>query len=925
MPDWKAEIQRRLGTTAALGAGEDRMLGELADHLDDLYREALRTGATPDDAFAGALEALGDVQAAAHARSRANPAHVPRQVDQWMEQREEKVRGLGGLARLLADALRDLRLGVRSLARRPLFSVIVVAVLAIGIGGTTSIFTLVDAILLSPLPFEAEDRLVSVHHVAPALGFSDAGQCAAWHATYESQSETLAEIGMFLSGTVAARGSGTPEALQALTATSGLVRALGLRPLVGRTLRSGDEAPGAEPIVLLAHHYWESRFGAAASAVGQTLHIDGTTHEIVGVLPRELQSLGVASDVVLPMEIDPARLYVGNIGYGGVARLSADASLEEARAELQQILPSAWVHYPGGPFTAAEDIAAFSVRLLPLRQRLVGETANVLWVLLGSVGLVLLVACANVANLLLVRAHEQSGEMAVRAAVGASAARIRWEAFKEILLLSLAGGAAGLTLAALGLKALLAAAPADVPRLSSVTLSPRVLAVTLLLSLLAAAIAGLAPLLGLTRTAAAQMGQGPRGLARSNGSRFQTTVATLQIALVLVLLVASGLLLRSFRELRGVDPGFGSPETVHTVRLHIPETEEPDVEAAARQFEEIAHRLEEVPGVVAVGMATAIPMDGSNNVNTFFPESTRDDGTEGGQIERHKWVGGGFFEALEIPILVGRGLTWSDTAQRRRVAVVSESLARKYWGSLDQALGQRIAARPDPTSWTEVVGVAADVHDDGVAQSGPSMVYWPQVTTGFWRGTDDDAVLAWRENGYAIRTQRMHDGRLLEDIQTAVWSVNPGLPLLQSAPLKQLVSQDPEVAGTLFVARLLTLASALALLLGVTGVYGLISGGVAQQAHELGIRMAFGASGGTVKAMVLRRGLRICAVGTLLGLGVSLGLGRFLGNLLFGVEAFDPATFAASTAALVLVVLGASYLPARRAAQVDPIRVIRAE
>ncbi len=924
MPDWGPLLRRALQESANDGASDERVIGELSDHLEDVYQEALLSGNTPAEAEKVAREALGDPQAVAEELAQAKREHLSERESRWVERPEKVAQQRGSrLTSLFADLAHDLRLGVRGLVRRPFFSLTVIAVLSLGIGATTAIFTLIDTILLAPLPFDNQERLVSLHHTAPAAGFDDAGQCAAWHTLYEESSTTLDHVGMFSSELIAVQGNGRPEALRALRTTHGTLRALELRPVVGRILYPADEVSGAAKVVLLSYDYWQSRYAGAPSAVGQQLRIDGATHEIVGVAPPQLHGLGVPSDLVLPFEIDHSRLFVGNIGFGAVARLQETVSLEQARAELQQLLPTAWTRFPGGPIATQEHIEAFSVQVTPYKERLVGDTASVLWVLLGGVGLVLLVACANVANLLLVRAFEQRNEMALRTAIGASGLRVRWEMFKEVLLLSLAGGLGGIALGAAGLRGLTALAPAEVPRLGEAALSPRVLLFVLTLTLISAAIAGVAPLLRMGSVGRAVRLAGNRIASNKGSQAFRSGVAVLQIAVVLVLLVASGLMLRSFRELRGVEPGFGAPEEVLTLQLHIPAEQIPDHESVARQFEAIAHRLEEIPGVDAVTVGSAIPLDGNNNVNTLYTESSR--GSDRAVIERHKWIGGGFFRALQIPLLAGEELSWQDVRSGRPVVVVSASLARKYWGSAGAALGQKVAARPEPPFYYEIVGVAADVRDDGVSQESPAMVYWPLAPRAFWKGTGEEDRFVWRSQSFAIRYGRAQDPHFLRQVQNAIWEVNPSLALRRTASLERLAQSDPSVAGTLFITQLLTLASGIALLLGVIGVYGLISSSVAQQAQELGIRMAFGASAGDVRSMVLKRGLTLCALGLPLGLGLSLGLQVALGHLLFGVRGNDPATLAVASAGLLAVVLAASYFPARRAAAIDPIRVIRAD
>ncbi len=924
MPDWEKFLRDRLELPRMQERRDDRMIRELADHLEDRYREARLEGASPEQAEAAAMESLGDLQLANGDLVAAEPARLAALGTRWARSQEDRARGRGGAWTRIADFARDLRLSVRVLARRRLFSLAVVLVLAVGIGGTSAMFTLVDSVLLSPLPFNDQDRLLSVSHTAPKIGFDDAGQCAAWHYTYEADSRTLERLGMYEVGSVAVTGAGDPEAVAALFVTSGVLDTLALVPELGRTVLLTDEGPQAAPVVLLTSHYWRTRFGGDRAVIGRLLEVDGTRHEIVGVVPDDIAALGERPDLILPLRADKSALYVGNIGYGAVARLRAGVTLNQVAEELQRLLPSAWERYPGGPIATAEDVRAFSVVVVPLKQRLVGESASLLWVLLAGVGLVLLVACANAANLFLVRTADKRTEMALRRAIGASALRVRWEYIKESLILSLAAGLLGMALAALGLKALVAVAPVQLPRIQEVSLSPLVLLTTFAISLVAGLAIGLLPALRAGRLGAGEalVGGCSRGALKGSSQRFQSTVAIAQVALILVLLIASGLMFRSFQKLGQVEPGFGKPENVQTLRLYIPPDEVPEIEDAALVFETIARRLEQVPGVDGVALATAIPMDGNNNVNAFYAESSSKEGAGRGVIKRHKWVGGEFFSVMQIPIVAGREIEWQDVQNRLPTAVVSASLAREYWGSPEAAIGQRIAARPEPPFWYQVVGVAGDVRDDGISQEALSMVYWPQVARGFWNGTSADSILAWRDNGFAIRSNRVGDSRFLGELERAIWEINPQLPLLQSATLPELMARS--IASTSFLTQLLAVASGLALLLGLAGVYGLVSNSVSQQSQELGIRMAFGASARDIQVLVLRQGLVILVAGVLLGLGLTLGLRNAMGHLLFGVSPSDPVTVAMASVSLALVVLAACYFPARRAAAVDPMDVVRA-
>jgi putative ABC transport system permease protein len=695
--------------------------------------------------------------------------------------------------------------------------------------------------------------------------------------------------------------------------------------VLGRIFTPADEDLESPNVVALGYGYWQSRFGGDPNVVGQTLEADGATWEIVGVLPASLQTLGADPAIVYPFRFDRSTLFVGNVGFRGVARLRDGVTLGQANADAARLLPLAFEKFPGGPVADFSERAQFTPNIRPFKERLVGGVADLLWIIMAGVGVVLLIACANVANLFLVRADGKQTEMAVRAAMGANRRRIGWEYLKESLLLGVLGGAGGLALAAYGLRALVAAGPANLPRLDEVSLNPGVLLFTLAISLGAGAFFGIFPVLRQSGAALVDaLKQGGRGGTTSRERyRAQNALAVSQMALALVLLIASGLMLRSVLSLWNVDPGFHNPEKVLTLRLRIPFNEVEDAAGVAAMHERIARRLADIPGVGSVALATAIPMDGNNNVNPLYVGGVEYAGDEVASIRRHKWLGGGFLETLQIPLLLGRTLTWQDVHERAPVVLVSESLARQYWGSAEAALGQRVAVRPDPPRWYEVVGVVSDVREDGLAQDAPLMVYWPQVTLAFWEGSEPDEVLAWRGMGYAIRSERVGTAGFLDEVRAAVWEINPNLPVRGLRPLNELMGQS--IARTSFTLTLLAVAAGVALLLGIVGVYGVISYAVSQRSHELGLRMALGAQAGQVKAMVLRQSLVLSGLGVVIGLALAFGATRLMAGLLFGVSPFDPFTFLAVALGLTGVALVASYLPARRAAAADPMSALRAE
>ncbi len=818
----------------------------------------------------------------------------------------------------------DLRLGLRALAKRPVFSAVVVLVLTLGIGASTAIFTMVEAIVISPLGFDQSHQLVAISHSAPSRGIADAGQCAAWHFTYEEENRVFTDLGLYRSGSAAVTGIGNPESVPALFVTSGVFRALRVPPLLGRALSPEDEDREAPATVLLGHDYWQTRFGGDPDIIGQTLRVDGTFREIIAVMPASLRSLGQDSALFVPLRYRKENLFVGNIGLNGLARLRDGVTLQQANADVARMLPMAWEKFSGGPVVSSSDPLEYRPDLQPLRDRLLGPIAYLLWFLLGGVGIVLLIAVANVANLYLIRADDKETEMAVRAVLGASTLQIAWEYLKESLLLGIIGGLGGLAAAFGGLRALVAMGP-SLPRLEELSLNPTVLLFTLALAIGTGLVVGLLPLLKhRNRSLEATLRQGgSRGVTGKPRDRLRNALVVSEVALALLLLVASRLMVRSFPALSKVDPGFHNPEQVLALRLYISPREIRDRAEMAATHQLITRRLALIPGVTSVGLGTSIPMDGSLNINPFYAAEAAHQGEGPPPIRRHKWIGEGYLETLQIPLLIGRTFTWQDINDRIPAVLLSESLAIEYWGSAEAALGKRVSARPDPVRWHQVIGVVAEVREDGIDQPAPPEVYWPQVTLGFWEGTSEEDLQTWRTMGYAIRSDRTGTPDLLKEVRSAIWSVNPNLPLIRAQSLSDLMARS--VARSSFALTLLAIAAGVALLLGMIGIYGVISYAVSQRSREIGLRLALGARAGQVRVMVLWQGLRLAVIGVTIGLGLALGLTRLMSGLLFGVSPVDGVTYGCVAMALTSIALMASYLPAHRASRIEPIRVLRDE
>lgn len=823
------------------------------------------------------------------------------------------------------DALaQQVRIIFRRLAGTPLFSGVAILTLSVGIGSTAAIFSVVNAVLLEPLPFTDPGSLVGIWHKAPGLGFDEVNQSPALHLTYADEARAFSEVGMWDNGEVTITGLAEPERVPSMSVTFQTLPMLGVTPARGRTFTEEDDTPASPETVILGHGYWERRFAADPAALGRTLTVNGRPMEIIGVLPAGFRFMGRDPDVWLPFRFDPSTVFVGNFSYQGIGRLAPGATLEQANADVERMVPLAVDRFPGGINRGMLAQAAFGANVRPLKQDVVGDVGEVLWVLLGTVSIVLLVACANVANLFLVRAEGRQREMALRTALGAGRSRLIGQLVLESLILGLLAGGVGLGLAYGGLEFLVRLGPESIPRLDEVGVSPRVLLFTLTVSLLSGLLFGSLPALRFGRAdLASSLKEGGRGGSAGRERHLvRSTLVVAQMALALVLLAGSGLMVRSFQALRSVDPGFTEPEQVLTFRVTVPSAEVAEPLEVAQLHREILRRVEAVPGVVAASLGSSVITDGNDSNDGLETEAHPVTGDEIPPIRRFKFIGGGFHETLGGRILAGRALTWADVDDGAAVAVVTENLARQEWGGPREAIGQRIRSfggPPETRAWHEVIGVVGDERDDGVGREPVATVYWPQVTRGIY-GTE---LYTSRSMAYAVRAAAGSPESLLPALREAVWSVNPNLPLAQVRTLEELASRS--MAQTSFTLVMLAIAAGVALFLGAVGVYGVLAYVVAQRTREIGVRMAVGAGESDVRAMVLRQAGTLAGLGVLLGLAAAAGLTRLMASLLFGVSPLDPVTFGAVAAILSGVALTASWLPARRAARVDPVEALRFE
>jgi putative ABC transport system permease protein len=840
------------------------------------------------------------------------------------DQIKEECREARGV-HLLETLLQDVRYALRMLRKSPGFTAVAVLTLALGIGATTAIFSVLDGVLLKPLSYPHPEQLVSIEVSPLALDPSLRGMAPEDYFVFRDQSRTLQDIGIYAETDtdrdVNVTGFAEPERVHALNVTHGVLSVLGIPPMFGRLFSRSDDSPGAPPTAILTYGYWQRKFSADPSAVGKTIIVDGKAREIIGVLPRNFRFLDEQDlALILPLQLDRNQIYLGNFSYFGIARLDAGTTLAQASADVARMLPIVLDSFPPSPGLSLDFFkkARLAPNLLPLKQDVVGNVGSLLWVLMGGIGIVLLIACANVANLVLVRTEGRQHELAIRAALGASRRRIAVQLLRESILIGLLGSVFGLGLACAVLRFLVVLAPSGLPRISDIGVDLTVLLFTLGIALLTSLLFGLIPVLKHASVRAGLLEGGRTlGLSRER-HRARNFLVTLQVALALVLLICSGLMIRTFRVLTRINPGFVRPAELQTFRISIPQSDVPDDASVPRIEQQIQDKITAIPGVSSVGFSSAVPMDGDNRLdNVFAADRTYAQGALP-PLRHLLFISPGYLYTLGIPLIAGRDLSWTDTYNRVPVAVISENFAREYWRTPAEALGKRIRI-PTIDDWRQIIGVVGDVHDDGIDKPARTDVYWPTLLA----KSRSQPLRVDRYATFIVRSPLAGSESFMNQIRQAVWSVNANLPLASVHTMNYFYARS--MARTSFTLVLLGIAGAMALLLGTVGLYGVIAYSVSRCTREIGIRMALGAQRKDVMRLVLGEGLLVILIGLAIGLAGSLALTRFLSHLLFGVTATDPLTFAGVAVLLALVAFAACYIPARRATRIDPMVALQYE
>jgi putative ABC transport system permease protein len=815
----------------------------------------------------------------------------------------------------MRDLAFDLRFGLRVLLRSPGFSVAIVLVLALGIGANTLIFSVVNAVLLRPLPYQDSSRIMQIWHVPPAKSFPGMSLFSVSPANYldwQSQSHSFEEMAAYGGTTFNMGGKERPEAIQAAPVAEGFFSILRVHPALGRTFSPEEDRPGQGHVVVLGNTFWRDHLGADPRVIGRNIVLDGETYNVIGVMPPKFKFPDFAQLWVPLAWTNEKRAVRGNHNYMVIGRLKSGVDIRSAKAELSAISSRLEQLYP-------EDDKGWGATLLPLREQIVGDVRPALLVLLGAVAFVLLIACANVANLVLAKTLARRKEIAIRTALGASRVAVLRQVLVETVILSLAGGALGLFLARFGMTLIVKFLGDRLPRSAEITLNAQVLAFTVFVALFAGILAGLFPAVRFTRTdvsEALKQGQS-RGSSDSGGSKTRGVLVVSEVALSLVLLIGAGLMLRTLWQLSRVQPGF-DPHNILTMAIPVPATKFTTPAAQISFFERVLQEVRATPGIEAAGVIDDLPLDNGGSHQPITIEGQPVVPMADQPEVDIRLVSPGYLRAMRIPLIRGRDLTDADVAGRSALVLISASMANRFWPNEDP-LGKHLRLTFFPDAAREVVGIVGDVKLDSLDETRPvATVYWPldQVSV--------PPSEAWRSFGMSLAVRTSVDPMSsVSAVTAAIHQVDPEVPVVDVNSMEGLISAS--VSPQRFNMLLLGAFAGLALVLAAVGIYSVLSYTVRRRVREIGIRMALGATHRDVLSMVVADGMKPILAGVGIGLAAALALGRVVSSLIFGVRATDPLTFAMVAALLVAVGLLATVIPAYRATRVEPVRTLREE
>ena len=874
---------------------------EIQSHLDEKVEELVADGMPREEAMQSARREFGNVGLI---------EENSREVWTWPS---------------VEEFFFDVRYGLRGMRRNPVFTTVALLTVAIGIAANAAVFTVVNSVLLKPLNYPKAEELVSLHQIAPgAEGLADFESglllSPSMYFTYAEHNQTFQSLGVWIPGTANVTGLAEPEQVRTVAVSDGVLQTLGVPPAVGRWFSQVDQVPNASGSVMLSYGYWRRRFGGDRAVIGRNIMVDSQPREIVGVMPPGFRFVDSEFDLTAPLAFDRGKLILAGFGFHGIARLKPGRTIAEANADISRMLPIWMDSWSNGPGSNPHIYETWKITptIRPLKQEVIGNVGELLWVVMGTIGVVMLIACANVTNLLMVRVEARQQELAVRTALGAGWTRIVTGLLIESVMLGLIGGVLGVGLAYAGVRFLVAIGPSNLPRLNEIAIDARTLEFTFILSLLSGLLFGLIPALKYaqpgTGSALQSAGRTISVSRERHGARNLLVVG--QVAMALVLLICAGLMIRTFAALRKVDPGFAEPQHLQVMRISIPDLLITEPERVTRTQNAILDKLAATQGVKSVGFASDMPMEGfDSDWDEIFAKDKVYSGDLIAPLRLYKNISPGFLQTAGTRLVAGREMTWSEVYALRPVVMVSENLAREMWGTPSAAIGKYLREYSN-MPWHEVIGVIQDVREKGLQEKAPEIVYWPPLV-------QNRFAPAVRTTTFVIRSERAATESFMNEVRAAVWSVNSNLPLASMRTMEEVY--DKSIARISFTLVMLGIAGAMALALGIIGIYGVMSYTVSQRKREIGIRLALGAQSGNVLQMVLKQGAKLTLVGVAIGIGAAFGLTRLMTHLLFGVAAHDPLTFVAVAALLLLIALLACYIPARRAALVNPMVALRCE
>ena len=903
MPDWKPEIRVRLRGLRLTATREAEIVEELSQHLDDRYESLLSGGSSTDEANRAVILELDEGELLAHELSRVErmaPKHPLVPGSPLVSPLK------GGRKNMAVDFWQDLRYGLRMLVRNPGFTAVAVTALALGIGANTAIFSVVNTVLLRPLPFQDPERLVMVFEDSRAHGYPRDTPTAANYIDWRDQNQVFESMAAIAGASFNLTGVGDPERLVGYRVSGSMFPMLGISPQLGRWFTPDEDQAGANPVVIMSHRLWQQRFGGDPNIVGKPLTLSGRSVTVVGIMPAGFRIYSEGEELWVPIAFSQEEQQNRSAHYLNVmARLKPGVTLSQAQAEMSTIATRLQQQYPATNTNVGSEV-------VPLHEQVVGDIRPALLIFLGAVGLVLLIACVNVANLLLARAAVRQREIALRVALGASRRRLIRQFLTESVLLGMLGGVVGLLLAVAGLKLLTAVIPPDIPQVKNISIDPRVLGFTILISLLTGLIFGLAPAIQSSSFSPNEtLKEGGRGSVAGGGNRIRAGLIVAEVAISLVLLIGAGLLINSFLRLRNVDPGFRSNNLL-TMRVSLPASKYNDLAKRAAFYTEINRRLENVAGVKSSAVITNLPLYFQSNSDNISIEGRPDPPPNQQPIINTRVISPKYFETMGIPLLSGRQLTDQDTDDSPNVTVISETMARRYWPG-ENPIGKRIAfGRPErDEDWIQIVGITGDVRQSDLITEIKPQMYVSYQQIGFFVPRD-----------LVVKTD-VDPMSMAATVRKTIWEIDKDQPVSNIRTMDQIASES--VAQQRFSMLLFAIFAGVAMLLAAVGIYGVMSYSVAQRRGEFGIRMALGAQKRDVLKLTIGKGLKLVLLGVVFGLAGAFALTRLMSSLLFGVGATDPATFAAISLVLVGVGLLASYIPARRATKLDPIVALRYE